>query len=101
MNNTVLQSLLRIEHARQPLNDRTTLPNVLDCIAQEMQACLAVSQVVIWLRDDLFDPPLPLVITVGTSAPADERGAFDLAWAGVTPGQVQIAPAALAAACRQ
>jgi signal transduction histidine kinase len=94
MNNTVLQSLLRIEHARQPLNDRTTLPNVLDCIALEMQACLAVSQVVIWLRDDLFDPPLPLTITVGTSAPAAERGAFDLAWAGVTLGQVQIAPPA-------
>lgn len=96
MNTLVLQSLLRIEHARQPLNDRTTLPDVLNCIAQEMQEVLGVSQVAIQLRDDLFDPPLPLTITVGTSAPADERVTFDLTWAGVTLGQVQIVPAAAA-----
>ncbi len=88
----IVNVLLRIEQMRHPLIDRTTLPDVLDRIAQEMQAGLAASQVVLQLRDDLFDPPLPLTITVGTSSA--ERVSFELVWAGVTLGQVQIAPAA-------
>lgn len=84
-----IEVLLRIEQARHPLIDRTTLPGLLEQIVHELQAVLSVPWVTIHVRDELFDPPLPLTITVGT--PASEAITYDLSWAGIFLGQVHLA----------
>jgi signal transduction histidine kinase len=89
----ILQTLLRIEQARHPLIDRSTLPDVLYQVIYELQVTLNASWISIHVYDDLFDPPFPLAITVGT--PTTEQATHDLVWAGMTLGYVQITPVPL------
>ena len=63
----LLPALVRIEHAREPVTDRTTLPIVLEQVATELRSLLGVAQVTITLRADLFVPPFALEVRSGTA----------------------------------
>lgn len=64
---TLLPALVRIEHAREPITDRTTLPVLLEQVATELRTLLVVDQVMITLRADLFVPPFALEVRSGTA----------------------------------
>ncbi len=91
---TLLPALVRIEHAREPVTDRTTLPVVLEQVATELRNLLGVAQVTITLRADLFVPPFALEVRSGTAGSgATAAHTACLHWAGVELGTVTLLPA--------
>jgi signal transduction histidine kinase len=92
MHDTILQPLLRIEQARQPVTDRATLPPVLQVITQEIQTLLQADTVMITLCAERFDPPWPLGVASGENDPTQTAGIHEIYWAGVHLATLRIAP---------
>jgi|GEM_PF-2155013 len=90
----LLTTLLRIEQARHPVTDRTTLPPLLQVVTQEIQTLLQADTVMITLCAERFDPPWPLGVASGENEPMQTETAVihDIHWAGVHLATLRIAP---------
>ena len=89
----VLAALLRIEHARLPVTDRSALPAVLAGIAEELRGVIGAHAIRIAVAAAAFDPPLHVT---ALSPPGEQplHGCIDypLVWGGLCLGTLSITP---------